>query len=144
MTPELLFSIVNIAPLPFWFLMIFLPGWSVTRRVMETHLAPGLFAVVYAILILPALPMILPMFASPPNLDTIRAELTKPEGFVVAWVHYLAFDLFVGRWIYLDSRERGGSVWLTGPCLFLTLMLGPLGYLCYWVVRQITPNRPKS
>jgi apolipoprotein N-acyltransferase len=144
MSPELQFQLVNIVPLPFWFLMIFLPGWWVTRRLMETHLAPALFALLYAVLILPALPAILPMLASPPNLETIRNELTKPEGFVVAWIHYLAFDLFVGRWIYLDSRERGASVWLAGPCLFLTLMLGPLGYLCYLGVRLLGPKTPKA
>ncbi|MFQ3592420.1 MAG: abscisic acid-deficient protein Aba4 family protein, partial [Gemmataceae bacterium] len=62
----------------------------------------------------------------------------------------LTFDLFVGRWIYLDSRERGVSVWLTGPCLFLTLMFGPLGLLGYLGVRQSvgspasTPPTPKA
>jgi hypothetical protein len=135
MSPEVLFQIVNIVPLPFWGLMIFAPAWSVTRRLMQTHLAPALFAVLYAILVLPALPTILPLLAKP-DFEVIRAELAKPMGFVVAWIHFLAFDLFVGRWIYLDSRERGVSAWLTSPCLFLTLMFGPLGLLCYLAARQ--------
>ncbi|MCL4859521.1 MAG: DUF4281 domain-containing protein [Caldilineaceae bacterium] len=60
-----------------------------------------------------------------------------PEATAVAWIHFLAFDLFVGRWIYLDSRTQGGSVWLASPCLFFTLMLGPLGFLLYLAGRRL-------
>ena len=49
--------------------------------------------------------------------------------------HFLAFDLFVGRWVYLDSRERGISAWLMAPILLVVLMLGPLGFILYLVVR---------
>lgn len=135
MSPELLFQVVNIVPLPFWVLMIFAPTWSGTRWLMQSHLGPALFAVLYAGMVLPALPSILPVLARP-DFEMIRSELGKPMGFVVAWIHFLTFDLFVGRWIYLDSREQGMNVWLTGPCLFLTLMFGPLGYLCYLAARQ--------
>jgi len=53
-------------------------------------------------------------------------------------VHFLAFDLFVGRWIYLDSRRRQVSPWLMAPLLFLTLMLGPAGLLLYLAVRPVS------
>ena len=71
-----------------------------------------------------------------PDLATIAALLGTPEAAVVAWVHFLAFDLFAGRWEYLDAQERGVSHWLLGPCLLLTLMLGPLGLLCYLGARR--------
>lgn len=141
MSPETQFRLVNLAALPFWALMIVAPGWSVTKRVMDSLIAPGVFAALYAVLIVPALPTILPLFASPPDLAAVLAELTKPQAFVVAWVHYLAFDLFAGRWEYLDARERGVSHWLLGPCLFLTLMLGPLGFLVYLAAR-LTARKP--
>src|SRR5262245_25008937 len=54
------FLIASLAPVPFWALMIFAPGWSVTRRLMESFVGPGLFAALYTALILPALPDILP------------------------------------------------------------------------------------
>jgi hypothetical protein len=142
MSPETQFQIVNLAALPFWVLMIFAPGWWLTRRVTESFLAPGLFAALYTILIVPALPAVLPVLLKP-DLAVISAELAKPQTFVIAWVHYLAFDLFVGRWEYLDSRERGVSAWLTGPCLFLTLMLGPLGFLTYLGARLTAQGSPK-
>jgi len=142
MSPELLFQVVNVVPLPFWALMIFAPAWSGTRRLMQSHLGPALFAVLYAVMVLPALPSILPILARP-DFEMIRTELTKPMGFVVAWIHFLTFDLFVGRWIYLDAREQGVSVWLSGPCLFVTLMFGPLGYLCYLAARQTVRRRSR-
>jgi hypothetical protein len=72
---------------------------------------------------------------SSPSLGAIAPMLGTPEGATVAWVHFLAFDLFVGRWVYLDARARGITPWLTSPLLFLTLMLGPAGLLGHLLVR---------
>ena len=58
-----------------------------------------------------------------------------PDGATIGWVHFLAFDVFVARWAYLDSQARSLSAWLMAPVLFLTLMLGPMGLLVYLVLR---------
>lgn len=129
-----LFSLTNLMVLPFWGLMIVLPQWRWTARVMRSpfvSLAPALF---YAGLVLPRLGEIWPA-VSRPSLSGVASLLGSPEGAVIAWVHFLAFDLFVGRWIYLDSQERRLPIWLTAPVLFLTLMLGPLGFVSYLVIR---------
>ena len=48
------------------------------------------------------------------------------------WVHYLVFDLLVGRGIVADAHANGIGIvghWLfVVPCLFFTLMLGPSGF----------------
>ena len=75
------------------------------------------------------------------TLDGVAALLGSPEGAAIAWVHFLAFDLFVGRWIYLDSRERRLGALLMGPILFLGLMLGPLGFLSYLLLRMTASSR---
>lgn len=93
-------------------------------------------AVLYAALALPRFGEIWSVVLRP-TLAEVAALLASPAGATVAWVHFLAFDLFVGRWIYLDSRERRASIWLTSPVLFLTLMLGPAGFLLYIVVRSV-------
>lgn len=64
--------------------------------------------------------------------------LGSSTGATIAWIHFLAFDLLVGRWIYLDAEERQISTWLMLPALFLTLMLGPTGFLLYLAVRSFT------
>src|SRR5260370_26566157 len=91
---------------------------------------------VYAALALPRRAEIWPA-VSRPTLDGVVALLASPAAATIAWVHFLAFDLFVGRWIYLDSQERRISPWLMAPVLFLTLMLGPAGFLGYLIVRSL-------
>jgi len=120
---------------PFWLLMIALPGWRVTQRVIASPWIAAPAAAVYLALVLPGLPGVLGAVSSP-SLETIAPLLGTPEGATVAWVHFLAFDLFVGRWVYLDARERGITPWLTSPLLLLTLMLGPTGLLGHLLVRN--------
>ena len=131
---ETLFKVASTAVVPFWLLMILAPRWTVTQRVMNSRWPVVVFAVLYAILVLPRLPVVLPVVLKP-ELPAVRALLGSADGATIGWVHYLAFDLFVGRWVYLDSRTRGLNSWLMAPILFLTLMLGPCGFLVYCGVR---------
>ena len=119
---------------PFWLLMIALPGWRVTGRVIASPWIAAPAAALYLALVIPGLPGVLGAVSSP-SLEAIAPMLGTPEGATVAWVHFLAFDLFVGRWVYLDARTRGITPWLTSPLLFLTLMLGPAGLLGHLLVR---------
>jgi Domain of unknown function (DUF4281) len=91
--------------------------------------------VLYAALVLPRLAEVWQTVSSP-ELSGLAALLGSPVGATIGWLHFLAFDLFVGRWIYLDSRERGITAWVIAPVLFLTLMLGPCGFLLYLMVRH--------
>ncbi len=87
--------------------------------------------------------MVIPIFpevwagVSNPTLASIAALLSTPAGAMLGWVHFLAFDLFVARWAYLDSRERRISAWLVSPILVLVLMVGPLGFLLYLGLRTL-------
>ena len=124
------FALSNLLVLPFWLLMIVLPHWRWTRRLLASPLVVVPPALLYAGLILPQLGAALPALMNP-RLAGIAGLLATPGGAAAAWAHFLTFDLFVGRWVYLDSRERGLSALLMAPVLFLVLMLGPLGLLAY-------------
>src|SRR5436190_21447736 len=91
-----LFHIANIAVLPFWVLMIVLPNWGWTKRFLSSPWVVAPWLVLYAVLIVPGLPSLLPVLMSP-TLQAIADALSKPEVALAGWVHYLAFDLFVGR-----------------------------------------------
>ena len=134
-----IFELSSLVVLPFWALMIFLPRARLTQRVLRGPVGPVLLALLYGALVLPRLGTLLPLLARP-ELAGISALLATPEGATIAWAHFLAFDLFVGRWAYLDSRERGLSPWLMAPVLGLTLMFGPLGLLAYLALRRLTPR----
>jgi len=120
--------------------MILLPRWRWTQRIMRSPWVSAAPALLYVALVVPRLGTIWPAVTKP-TLAGIAALLGSPEGATIAWVHFLAFDLFIGRWIYFDSRERRLSALLMAPTLFFTLMLGPLGFLTYLVVRAVAMTR---
>lgn len=136
---DTIFRISNFLVLPFWALLILLPRWRWTERIMRSPLVSCVPAVLYLTLVFPRLGEIWPAVARP-TLAGVAVLLGSRTGATIAWVHFLAFDLFVGRWMYLDSRERQVSAWLMAPLLFLTLMLGPAGFLLYLAVRSVAPS----
>jgi hypothetical protein len=140
---ETIFQLSNLLVMPFWLLMILLPHWGWTRRILSSPWVVAPAALLYTALVLPALAALLPQLANP-QLDGIAAALGTPAGATVAWVHFLAFDLFAGRWAYLDSRQRGITAWLVSPLLFLILMVGPLGLLLYLVAQLFFGRTPKT
>ena len=132
----LVFRLSNVLVLPFWAVMILLPRWRWTARIVRSAIGSVVPAAPYAALVLPRLGEIWST-VSRPTLSGVMTLLASPAGATIAWIHFLAFDLFVGRWIYLDSQERRISPWLMAPLLFLTLMLGPAGFLVYLIVRPL-------
>jgi hypothetical protein len=135
---ETLFHVSNILVLPFWLLMIVLPHWRWTQRVIGSPWIAAPTALVYAVLVLPNAATLLPTLAQP-TLAGIAALVGTSEAAAIAWAHFLTFDLLAGRWAYLDSRARKISAWIMAPVLLLTFLLGPLGFLLYLLVRAATP-----
>lgn len=133
---ETVFNLSNLFVMPFWALMIFAPHWRWSLRIMRTLWPVVALSVVYAVLLLSQMGGEAGGLLNP-SLEGIAALLGTPQGAAVGWVHFLAFDLFVGRWAYVDSRERGISAWLVSPSLFFVLMAGPLGLLLYLLVRYV-------
>ena len=129
-----LFSLTFAVAAPFWALMILLPRWSWTRRIVASPLIVLPPVLIYALLVIPALGDVLPAVASP-TLDGVRTLLGTATGAAAAWAHFIAFDLFAGRWAWLDSRQRGVPAPVMSPVLVLTVLLGPLGLLAYLLVR---------
>jgi len=122
----LIFGLANLSVLPLWFLIILLPHWSITRRIIGSPLVALVPATIYLVLVGPQIATLLSAVSNP-SLSGITTLLATPAGATIAWAHFLAFDLLVGRWVYLDARERGISALLIAPVLFLTFMLGPIG-----------------
>src|SRR5712692_9387048 len=91
---DLIFRLSNVLVLPYWALMILLPRWRWTTRIMRSPLVSAAPAVLYAALVLPRLGQIWPA-VSQPALSGIAALLASPAGATIAWVHLLAFDLLV-------------------------------------------------
>ncbi len=69
-------------------------------------------------------------------------ELFSQKPFVMAgWSHILAFDLVVGFWIKKNSLKHGINHWVLLPSFIFTIMLGPLGFLIYYITRLIKTGK---
>ncbi|TVP54066.1 MAG: DUF4281 domain-containing protein [Mongoliibacter sp.] len=71
------------------------------------------------------------------TLAEVRALFGSDQALLAGWIHYLAFDLFVGMWIAQDAWKLDINRWVMLPCLLLTFMLGPVGLLTYFILRGI-------
>lgn len=96
---------------------------------------PAILAVAYILLIAEGIGAEGGGFGS---IAEVRALFADDAALAAGWLHYLAFDLFVGGWIARDGIARGISGWkalLLLPCLALTFLFGPAGLLLYLVLR---------
>ncbi|MEP7358659.1 MAG: ABA4-like family protein, partial [Anaerolineales bacterium] len=140
---ENIFLFSNALVLLFWALMIALPVWRWTQRIIGSPWVAAPAALLYAGLVLPRLPLLVGALANP-QLPAIAALLGTPAGATIAWAHFLTFDLFTGRWAYLDNQQRGLPALLMAPLLLLILLFGPLGLLLYLGARSLKPARVPS
>ena len=134
MNLETVFSIVNAMVIPQWLLMIFAPHWKWTQKLVDSFLIPVLLAIAYAFYVITGLGNL--DFMSLSTLGGIKALFSEEQSVLVGWIHYLCFDLVAGTWIYKDSFNKGLNRILVGICLFLCLMLGPIGFLLYQITRK--------
>jgi len=137
---NIVFYASNLAVLPFWGLMILAPRWAFTRKVINSPCICVPFAVLYTVLFVLQLPMLLHTAALPTFASVQSAMCTRP-GTNLAWAHYLTFDLFVGRWIFLDSRDRDIHRAVLTVVFLVALTFGPLAFLAYIVLRSRRPAR---
>lgn len=70
------------------------------------------------------------------SIAGVRGIFMSDGGVTVGWIHYLAFDLFVGLWIARDADQKQFSRLLQAPVLLLTFMAGPGGLLVWMAIRE--------
>jgi hypothetical protein len=133
MTPEQIFSIANTVALLSWILLAVLPGRRWVTRVVTGTAVPLLFAVLYVGILVSMFSRTAGGFST---LTAVATLFSNPWLLLAGWVHYLAFDLLIGSWELEDSRERGIPHWLVVPCLILTFLVGPAGWLLYKVLQS--------
>ena len=137
MTPDQIFSMSSAIAALSWLVLIAVPR----RAAIVTGLVvPILFALLYAALIAPHWGGAQGGFSSLPPVAQLFAI---PWLLLAGWVHYLCFDLLVGTWEVQDAQARGIPHLLVVPCLVLTFLFGPAGWLLYKGLASVHP-RPKA
>ncbi|HEY0454049.1 ABA4-like family protein [Actinophytocola sp.] len=138
-----LFDLAFLLAAPFWALMILLPTWRWTRRVVAS---PWIVAPVLVVWAVAAVPLFGPLWTvvAGPSLDGLRALVAEPGAVTLLWAQIIAWDLFIGRWMYLDGRERGVPPLVMSPLLVLTIVLSPIGLPLHLVLRRFTRGRSRT
>lgn len=138
MPAETLFSICGALALIGWLLLIVAPRWKWTAQLVTAVLIPVLLGLVYLYLIATNLRGAEGGFGS---LAEVARLFQNPRLLLAGWVHYLAFDLFIGAWEVRDAQRLDINHLLVVPCLILTFLLGPIGLLLYFALRWIIKRR---
>ncbi len=131
---EGVFSACNTLALIGWLFLLVAPRWRYTRRIIIGGLISLLLALVYITMIFSGPPFDPAAFST---LKSVMQLLNQPTTMLAGWVHYLAFDLFIGTWQVANAQKLGIPHWLVVPCLLFTFMLGPVGLFLYFIARTI-------
>ena len=134
MSPEQLFPALNMVSLLAWLLLAIFPHRPLITRTIAGAAVPALFAVAYIAMIASSWSSSEGGFSS---LDGVASLFSNRWLLLAGWTHYLAFDLLVGVWEVRDSIERRIPHLLVVPCLALTFMFGPAGWLLYQLIRTV-------
>ena len=134
MSAEQVFSLCSAIAMIGWAGLVLAPRWTVTRDWAAPVVAPLLIAGFYMWLMTSTTPAAGGGFGS---LKKVTVLFSDPNLLLAGWIHYLAFDLFVGAWEVRDAQRQGIHHLLVIPCLFATLMAGPAGLALYWLVRVV-------
>jgi hypothetical protein len=131
MTPSVLFDFVNFYAFLGWLLLLIAPNWKQTQVIIKFGILLVL-AIVYSILVLKGISTFnIDDFSS---LEKVKILFSKDEAIVAGWIHYLAFDLFVGAYIVRKSIEKCIPRWIYSLILPFTFMFGPVGFLVFTLV----------
>lgn len=130
--PHLLFQVTGPLAMLGWLALVLSPLAPRLADWVAALVIPALLSVAYTALILVH-------WADAPggfdSLANVMALFTNPAVALAGWVHYLAFDLFVGAWITRTARAEAIPHLLILPCLVLTFLFGPAGLLAFLILR---------
>ncbi|MEM6267141.1 MAG: ABA4-like family protein [Pseudomonadota bacterium] len=132
-TPDQWFGWAGQAAMIGWLILVFLPRrWSWLTAIPRFVIPLGL-SLLYAGLAMTHFFTVEGGGYS--SLDQVAALLGKREMLLAGWVHYLAFDLFIGGWIAVEADKVGINRLIQAPILLLTFMFGPIGLALFLLMR---------
>lgn len=133
MTPGEFFGWAGQAAMVGWVILIFLPRRWPWLLALPRYIIPLGLSLLYAGLVM------IHFFSAEGggfgSLAEVRALFTLDEALLAGWVHYLAFDLFIGGWIAVEADKLGLARLVQAPILLATFMFGPVGFALFLLMR---------
>ncbi len=81
---------------------------------------------------------------SRPELGGFQDLMALDGGAAAIWAQVIAWDLFLGQWMYRESRRLAIHPLVMSPLLALTVLLSPIGVLLFLGVRAIRSRTPQG
>lgn len=132
-TTDQLFGFAGQAAMIGWVILIFLPRrWTLLTAIPRFIIPLGL-SLLYAGLAMTNFFGVEGGGYS--SLDEVAVLLSNREMLLAGWVHYLAFDLFIGGWVAVKADEAGVNRLIQAPILVLTFLFGPVGLAIFLLMR---------
>lgn len=136
MTLDRIFDLASSLAMLGWFLLLLVnPIWIQTPKLVSGIIV-AMLCITYAGCLIQGFS--LSDFSRFGSLEGVMELFKNKEMVTAGWIHYLAFDLFIGSWICSDARKKGINHWVTVPCLLLSFMMGPVGLLLYFLFRFLS------
>lgn len=126
MPPEIVFSHASTAAMAGWVLLILGPRRFALFNAIPLWIIPAALSVVYAMIVLSRFAGVDGGFDS---LASVALLMSDDWALLGGWVHFLAFDLFVGAVMAARMDRAAVGRIVQGPILLAIFMLGPFGFL---------------
>lgn len=135
------FSYANAIAMAGWLALLLLPRWPVLVSLLKFGLI-GLLSIAYAVLIMVYFFRV--EGGGFGSIAEVRQLFLSDGGLLAGWIHYLAFDLFIGLWIAEHADRASLSRLLQAPILIATFMFGPVGLLMFYATRGTQTLLPSA
>lgn len=122
-----------------WLVLLAYPWLPRLTQAVSGLAVPAILSVAYAAIVLSFWSSAEGGFTS---LAGVEKLFSQPVILLAGWVHYLAFDLFVGAWEARTARRERIPYPLVVPCLALTFLFGPVGLLLFLILRAARRGIP--
>ena len=138
LTFENIYLWITFGVLPFWLMLILIPGSKITQILVNSIILPQLISAAYVYLVYKTILLdepVLDIFRLYLSLDSLYTLFATETFLLVFWLHFTAINIFVGSWLSKDALKYGISKKIVFVPLLLIYFSGPVGLVIYWMFR---------
>ena len=144
LTFENIYMFASLGVLPFWIMLIIIPGSKVTQFFINSIIIPLILSTAYIYIVYQTILLdepIVDIFKLYLSLDNLYTVFATESFLLIFWLHFLTLNLFLGSWISRDAIKYNMSRSLVSVPLILVYFTGPVGLVLYWIIRVVYAKR---
>ena len=138
LTFENIYFWTNFGVLPFWLMLIVIPGKKITKIFTNSIILPLILASAYIFIIYQIILLqepIFDIFKLYLSLDNLYTIFATESILLIFWLHFIALNLFLGSWVSLDGSKYNIPRSVVFFPLVTIYFTGPAGLVLYWIIR---------